>query len=137
MYGTGKRGHIIHWLYIAHLRALFTKAARDSELDLKWSQSNKHKNRIPDAIVTVAGKPYQLEVDNSTEGMRRDRIAGKPIDAGTLIVSFGGEERFRNLSTLGGLATFHGHFHDLEGDGFNILTQKCWWDGSEWASLVR
>jgi hypothetical protein len=77
-----------------------------------------------------------LEVDNSTEGMSEGGIAGKTITDSTLIVAFKSEERFKNLSMLGGLATWHGYFHDAEPNGFNILTEKVWWDGEEWVSLL-
>lgn len=135
VYGSGKRGHIIHWLYVAHLRALFTMAARELGIEFKWRQSNKHKVSIPDAIITIRDEDYLLEVDNSTEGMRLDRIAGKEMGERTLIVAFQSEERFKNLSALGGLATWHGYFHDKEPD-FNILTAPVWWDGEGWMPLL-
>ena len=133
--GVSPRGHILHWLYISHLHGLFTQAARQLQVDLEWKQSNKHKNTIPDATIGFQGKTYKLEVDNSTEGMRLDRVAGK-VDADTLIVAFKSEERFRNLSTLGGLATWHGYFHDQEESGFNILSAPVWWNGNEWIALL-
>lgn len=133
--GTSPRGHIVHWLYIAHLRALFVKAARELGIALEWRQSVKHRTTIPDAEVTVNGRRLVLEVDLSTEGLRLDRIAGKVTDD-TLIVAFKSEARFKNLCQLGGLATWHGYFHDLEGSEFNILTEKVWWDCSAWVSIL-
>jgi hypothetical protein len=134
VYGSGKRGHILHWLHVAHLRALFTKAARELSIPLDWGQAIKHKQAIPDAEITVNSERYVLEVDNSTEGMRLDRIAGKITDQ-TLIVTFKSEERFQNLAALGGLSTYHGYFHEKE-ENFNILTESIWWDGTAWRSLL-
>jgi len=135
VYGSGKRGHIIHWLYIAHLRALFTTGARELEIPFEWRQARKHKAAIPDAVITIQNTEYVLEVDNSTEGMRLDRIAGKAVTERTLVVAFRSEERFRNLSALGGLTTWHGYFHEKEPD-FNILTAPVWWDGENWVPLL-
>jgi hypothetical protein len=134
IYGAGQQGHILHWLYTAHLRGLFTRAARELAIPLEWRQANKHGNMIPDAVITLPNGQYFLEVDNSTEGMRLDRIAGKITDR-TLIVTFKSEERFQNLAGLGGLATYHGYFHEKEED-FNILTESIWWDGAVWRSLL-
>lgn len=135
VYGSGARGHIVHWLYVAHLRALFTAGARAVNVDLGWRQHRKHRNEVPDALITLAGKTYKLEVDNSTEGMRLDRLVGR-VDEDTLVVAFRSEERFRNLSALGGLATWHGYFHHLEDAGFNVLTEPCWWNGEGWTPLL-
>jgi len=135
IYGSGKRGHIVHWMYTAHLRALFIASAREMGAVLTWRQSTKHNARIPDAVIEVNDRLYKLEVDNSTEGMRMDRVAGK-IDEDTLVVAFQSETRFQNLASLGGLATWHGYFHDLEEQGFNILTERCWWDGDGWIALL-
>lgn len=135
VYGWGKRGHIVHWLYISHLRGLFQEAARRLNLPLEWRQHSKHYQGYPDAHIAFPGASYALEVDNSTEGMQLDRIAGK-VTSDTLIVAFRGEERFKNLAQLGGLSTWHGYFHDLEDSGFNILAEKCWWNGEAWVSLL-
>ena len=135
IYGSGKRGHIVHWMYTAHLRALFIASAREMGAVLTWRQSRKHNARIPDAVIEMNDRLYKLEVDNSTEGMRIDRLAGK-IDEDTLVVAFHSETRFQNLSRLGGLATWHGYFHDLEEQGFNILTERCWWNGDGWLALL-
>jgi hypothetical protein len=135
IYGAGLRGQIVHWLYIAHLRALFTRAARDLAVPLAWKQSNKHDQLIPDAEILLPSGSYSLEVDNSTEGMRLDRIAGKISDR-TLVVAFRSEVRFQNLAALGGLSTYHGYFHEKEEEGFNILTEPIWWDGDVWRSLI-
>lgn len=138
MYSTGSslNSQVIHWLFIAHLRRLFISGARDVALDLQWSQSSRHKNTIPDAVIEIPGRVWKLEVDNSTEGMRLDRIAGK-ADGDTLIVCFRSRERMDNLSMLPGLQTYHGMFHDKEDDpGFNLLTEQCWWDGGQWVSLL-
>jgi hypothetical protein len=130
------RGHLLHWLMIAHMRSLFVQAARQLAISVEWQQSTKHRETIPDATVEFQGRTYRLEVDNSTEGRSLRGICGKTIDRQTLIVAFRSEQRFKTLSTLGGLATWHGYFHDAEETRFNILTEKCWWDGAEWASLV-
>lgn len=127
---------MIHWLHISHLRAVFASSARRSGIPVEWRQSNKHKNMIPDALITVEGETYSLEADNSTEGMRKDRIAGKRVDENTLVVAFRSEARFQNLATIGGLSTWHGYFHDQEDSGFNILTDPIWWNGEEWRSLL-
>lgn len=133
------RGHLVHWLYIAHLRALFTKAARELGVDLTWSQPTKHRREIPDATLHIGApcsRTWTLEVDNSTEGMSLKGIAGKSFGQSTLIVAFRSEERFKNLCALGGLNTWHGYFHDAELNGFNVLTDEIWWNGEQWTRLV-
>lgn len=136
VYGSGKRGHLVHWLHVAHIRALFTDAARRMGVVLAWRQHQKHYQNVPDALIEVPGGSWTLEVDNSTEGAREGGIMGKALGDRTLIVAFKSEERFRNLCRLPGLATWHGLFHHLESDGFNILTDKAWWNGTELVSLL-
>lgn len=135
VYGSGRRGHLVHWLHVAHLRALFASAARRLGLPLGWTQHRKHYRNVPDARIELPGASWTLEVDNSTEGRSEGGIYGKRLGESTLVVAFKSKERFRNLCELPGLTTWHGYFHDQEPD-FNILTEKVWWDGSGWVSLL-
>jgi hypothetical protein len=135
IYGSGKRGHLVHWLHVSHLHALFVRGARRLGIALEWGQHRKHYRNVPDALIHLSDGTWMLEVDNSTEGKSEGGIFGKTLEARSLIVAFKSEARFRSLCTLPGLATWHGFFHDQEPD-FNILTAKVWWDGSSWVSIL-
>lgn len=136
IYGTGKRGHLVHWLHVAHTRALFVDGARQLGIGLGWSQHRKHRRNVPDAMLELPSGAWKLEVDNSTEGMSEGGIAGKALDDRTLIIAYKSRQRFLNLSRLPGLVTYHDFFHDQEQGGFNLLEEKVWWNGSGFVSLL-
>jgi hypothetical protein len=137
VYGSGRRGHLVHWLHVSHVRAVLVHAAHRLGVPLEWSQHRKHYRNVPDARVDVGERSWSLEVDNSTEGKSEGGIYGKPLGPRTLIVAFKSEERFRSLCDLPGLATWHGYWHSRETDrDWNILTAKVWWDGEAWVSLL-